>query len=127
MTNDSNLYIAGDSLTSPNWGTLTIGAADHSNEICETVVSYGSYVDKPKERSNMRALYRIIVVNPKTEEVREPIMVIAKDEAAAKMKALLKQCFSGNIDDYDILAECVGDVRAKKDVQKVKVVKEDEE
>lgn len=80
---------------------------------------------KKKKEENMRGLYEIHAVNPKTEEIIGPILVVAKDEQGAILKADLPQEVRSNSEQYDILIECVGDVRVKKDVQKVEVVKED--
>lgn len=88
---------------------------------------WDNFPAKEGRDENMRGLYRIIVVNPKTEEIGDPVMVIAKDEGAAMIKAALKGAIKGKVEDYDILVDRLGDVRAKKETQKVKVIKEEEE
>lgn len=120
----SDYYIKADDSTLPNWGAITIGAADHANEVTTT---YGTYVGKPERSENMRALYRIYAVNPKTEAIHGPYLVIAKDESGALLKAGLPSDSRTNPEDYDFIVDRLGDVRAKKDVQKVKMVKEGEE
>ena len=87
------------------------------------------YIDSiyQKKEENMRGLYRITVVNPKTEGITEYLPVVARDRGNAILKTNLPETIRQNIDDFDILVEHVGDVRAKKDVQKVRVVKEDGE
>lgn len=123
-TNDSlYVYTGTGNDISGNWTVGVDAAKDHEATVAYTYYGFG---DKP-ERSNMRALYRIIVVNPKTEAISGPYFVVAKDESGALLKADLPQNVRANSEDYDILIECVGGVRAKKDVQKVKVVKEDDE
>ena len=94
----------------------------------ETVTTWGTLTISGERRDeNMRGLYRIIVVDPKSEEIVGPIFVIAKDESGALLKADLPQGIRSYSDHYDFIVDRLGDVRAKKDVQKVKVVKEDEE
>jgi len=104
-------YIA----TAPNnepvlWNTLTISGSG-----------------EPERDKNMRRLYRITVVNPKTEEITGPFLVVAKGESGALLKANFSQEVRTNSDKYDICVEIVGDVRAKKETQKVKVIEGDEE
>jgi len=111
----SDTVFGGYIATTPNnepvlWNTITIGGSS-----------------EPERDKNMRRLYRITVVNPKTEEVFDPALIIAKDEQAAMVKAALKGTISGRIEDFDFCIEIVGDVRAKKETQKVKVVEGDEE
>lgn len=86
-----------------------------------------SGLGEPERDKNMRRLYRITVVNPKTEKITGPVLVVAKDEPGALLKADLPQEVRANSDKYDICIEIVGDVRAKKETQKVKVVEGDEE
>lgn len=80
-----------------------------------------------KKEENMRSLFRITVVNPKTEVIEEALVVIAKDREGALLKAGFRAAIRTNSDQYDFLVEHVGDVRAKKEVGRVKIVKEDEE
>jgi len=82
--------------------------------------------DLEKEK-NMRRLYRITVVNPRTEEIVGPVLVVAKDEKGALLKANLPQEICADSDKYDFCIEIVGHVRSKKETQKVKVVEKGEE
>lgn len=109
--NDYTYYVDSVSTdTATTWGTLTISGSQ-----------------EPERDKNMRSLFRITVVNPKTEKIFPETKVIARDRESALLRADLPGEVRANPDKYDILVEHVGDVRAKKDVQKVKVVKEEEE
>lgn len=119
------------------WPTDSVANA-HSNYIHDTATTaydlaitgtsdVSGYVMDQERRNNMRGLYRITVVNPKTEEIGEPLMVIAKDEAGAMVKAALQGAIKGKVEDYDIIVDRLGDVRAKKDVQRVRMVKGEDE
>lgn len=87
------------------------------------------YVEKPvvqergsrEEKTNMRGLFEVFVVNPETGDVDGPFHVIAKDEAAAKIKVVAKELADIDIDDFDIIVRRLGDVRPKKTVQTVKL------
>ncbi|KKL70369.1 hypothetical protein LCGC14_2105590 [marine sediment metagenome] len=75
----------------------------------------------------MRTLYRITPVNPKTDKVFPSELVIADDESQALLKANLPDGVRANPEKFDILVETVGSVRSKKEVQRVKMVKEGED
>ena len=66
-------------------------------------------------------------------ELREPSrsQTLSMGFQATKEGALLRADLCpevrANPDDFDIIVDRLGDVRAKKDVQKVKVVKDDDE
>jgi hypothetical protein len=77
---------------------------------------------KSEKEENMRSLFRITVVEPKTEQAFDCGLVVAKDRENALLKAGLSGAILANPDDYDIIVEHVGDVRAKKDIQEVRVV-----
>jgi len=121
----SNDYIQGNDVstdTATNWyGYVPV----------ESALTWGvltiSGSQEPEREKNMRSLFRITVVNPKTEKIFPETKVIARDRESALLRADLPGEVRANPDKYDILVEHVGDVRAKKDVQKVKVVKEEEE
>lgn len=106
--NDCTLYYntTNDATT---WNTLTIGGSQ-----------------EPERDKNMRSLYRITVVNPKTEEIYDPVLVVAKSREGALLGADLTDEIRGNSEAFDILVEVVGDVRAKKETQKVQVVEKEE-
>lgn len=110
---DYTYFIGNDTAASANtsditWGTITISGSG-----------------EPERDENMRCLFRITVVNPKMEIVYESLLVIAKDRETALLRVDLPSGVRTNPDDYDILVEHVGDVRAKEEVKKVKVVTED--
>ncbi len=76
--------------------------------------------------SDMRGLYRVYIVDPETDEVIEPYgkPFVAKNEDNAQLKAVQKagDQLLKDIDEYDIISYCLGDVRPRKTVQEVKVV-----
>ncbi len=79
-----------------------------------------------KERNRMRHLYHVIVVHPKTERIVHEERLVADSESTARMKADLPAGIRKCVDDFDIIVATLGSVRPKQEVQKVKVVKEDE-
>ena len=74
----------------------------------------------------MRYLYRINVVDPKTEAVILMANAVAETEQNALLKAKLPDNVREAPDKYDILIERVGQVRAKRETQTVKVVTQEE-
>lgn len=81
--------------------------------------------EKP-ERKNMRYLFRITVVDPKTEEIEDgPMFVVAKDRSEVMLKAPIAQGLRDRADDYDFIIEQVGEVRPKRETQKVTIAKEE--
>lgn len=63
-----------------------------------------------QEEPNMRALWKVYIVDIDTESTYEA-KVVAMDEAKAKIKAILTLKIDGNVDDYDIFATRIGNVR----------------
>ena len=84
-------------------------------------------INKKEEVRDMRGLFQVYVIDPKKETVIGNILVIAKNEKSAEIKALTKAMpfDEFDIDDLDIVTVKLGSIRAKKEVQKVCVVKED--
>jgi hypothetical protein len=97
----------------------------------------------------MRYLFRITIVNPKTGgivlssqssespnllgcrswfkiDLAQSLLVVARDRSEALLKADIPANVRANADDYDFCIEEVGEVRPKRETQKVKVVKDDE-
>jgi hypothetical protein len=74
----------------------------------------------------MRRLYEVFVVDPEEDEVISQELLIAKSGSSAKIKALSKAGLSDDIDydDLDVIVVQLGDVRDKKEVQEVKILKE---
>ena len=73
----------------------------------------------------MRGLFIVYIVDYKKGKVlfvSEPM--VADSDQKVQMKAL--QAWGGNVDldDLDIIVQRIGNVRAKKEVQEVKIVKE---
>ena len=93
----------------------------------EVVYRKYSCESENKKGEEMRAIFITWVVDPKKCEVLHEIKTIAKDTQEAERKALMGVQLDGDIDNYDIHTEELSDkfIRAKKDVQKVKVVKDD--
>lgn len=80
---------------------------------------------KESEKKKMsRGLYRVYIVDPETDEViHDTGAIVARDEDSARLKAV--QIAGGtlvkDIDDYDFVVVELGDVRAKKEVQEVRL------
>lgn len=79
-----------------------------------------------KEERHMRALYRITVVDPKSEAIAGEYQVVAQNEEQALLKANLVERVRKNPEKYDFCVEVVGSVRAKRETQRVKMVKDEE-
>ena len=78
------------------------------------------------EEVKMRGLYFCCIVDPEGagSVAVGPKLIIAKSEEAAKLKLIKDHAPPGrDLDDLDIICFKLGDVRAKKEVQEVKVVK----
>ena len=78
-----------------------------------------------KKEDGMRAVFEVIVVDPKKGTILVDEKVVAKTEDEAKLKVLMGKQL--DLESIDIGVESYGHfVRPKKEVQKVKVVKDDE-
>lgn len=79
-----------------------------------------------EEVREMRGLFHVILVNYKTEDIWDRF-IVADNAEKAKIKGLL--CYGEDnpdmeVDDLDIICNKLGDVRKKKEVQKVTLVKD---
>jgi hypothetical protein len=77
---------------------------------------------KAKERKPMRGLFEVFVVDPESGEVAMREVVVADSDDKARLKVLRKS--DVDPDDVDIIVRRIGDVRQKRRVQEVKVVKD---
>jgi hypothetical protein len=87
-------------------------------------------IEKHTEKKPMRGLFSVHVVDPdKGKVVASRLLLVAKSESNARLKAISEIAatdeFTRDVDDYDIIVVRLGDVRAKKEVQEVKVIKDD--
>lgn len=74
----------------------------------------------------MRGLFEVFIVDPNTDTIVLERRVVSTDENKARLKALLESriILENGVDDYDIIVRRIGDVRAKKEVREVRVVKD---
>jgi hypothetical protein len=77
-----------------------------------------------EEKEPVRGLFRVYIVDPKTDEVITCPSFVAKDANNAQIRAVQKagDKLTRDIDEYVILVERIGDVPAKRAVQEVKMV-----
>lgn len=75
-----------------------------------------------EEVKDMRGLFHIVVVEYKTDKILQDGLVIAKDRETAKIKALAPFADAHDLDDLDAVCNKLGDVRKKREVQKVTIV-----
>ncbi len=81
---------------------------------------------KKGEVREMRGLFEVYVVDPEAGEIVYSEDVIAKDKEMAKLKALQAcEVPLDDLDDFDIICNRLGDVRKKKEIAEVRVVKDD--
>lgn len=91
---------------------------------------FGNFMQKLETRGEvkqMRGLFNVHIVDPdKGKVVASCLLMVAKSGSNAKLKAISEIAatgvLDGDIDDYDIIDVRLGDVRAKKEVQEVKVI-----
>ena len=81
------------------------------------------------EKENTRMLYEVYIYDPEAERIIHRWVGAAKDESTAQMKAWQDRCTqtfgvgeSTNVEDYDFVCNELGTVRAKKEVQEVKII-----
>jgi hypothetical protein len=80
-------------------------------------------VEIDKENKNMRSLFKVYVVDPKGKgKLIKEETVIAKDATQAQMKVCKGTDVSVEIEDYDIIVVCLGQIREDEKVQEVKIV-----
>lgn len=78
-----------------------------------------------EEVKDMRGLFHVYAIDYKNDQVIAEAYIIAGDEAKAKMKALHKWntvIADYDLDDLDIICVKLGNVRKKREVQKVEIV-----
>ncbi len=73
----------------------------------------------------MRYLWRITVVNKKSEQVAGVYQVVAEDNGQALIKTNLPEDVRSDLAKFAIISEKVGEVGIKKDVQRVEIAKEE--
>ncbi len=79
-----------------------------------------------EEVRETRGLFDVYVVDPEAGGVVYSGVVIAKDKEMAKLKALQAcEILLDDLDDFDIICNRLGDVRKKKEIAEVRVVKDD--
>ena len=128
----------GDSMSVGNTSieiTTTDGSATYWGsyqspiEVCplgEWVCASSSAIYKKEEVREMRGLFDVYVVDPEAGEIVYGDVVIAKDKEMAKLKALQAcEVPLDDLDDFDIICNRLGDVRKKKEIAEVRVVKDD--
>lgn len=111
MTND---FIGWPSMSSwPNTGGNWGGS---SHDHWSPVPTYPTYypLPTPREMTSMRALYRVLIVDPQQGEVLVDETLVADDQDKAKLKAVRTGLLSGfDLDDLDIGVLYLMDVRPK--------------
>lgn len=77
---------------------------------------------KVEERKPMRGLFEVFVVNPESGEIEARDVVVADNDKKAELKVM--RALDVDPDDVDIIVRRLGDVRQKRHIQEVKVVKD---
>jgi pyruvate kinase len=74
----------------------------------------------------MRHLYEVHIVDPENDLILSSKRHIAKSGESAKLRALTAEDLPDDTDydDLDVIVVVLGDVRDKKEVQEVKILKE---
>jgi hypothetical protein len=75
-----------------------------------------------KEQEPVRGLFEVFVVNPESGEIVKRDVVVADSDKKAELKVM--RAIDVDPDDVDIIVRRLGDVRPKRKVQEVKVIKE---
>jgi hypothetical protein len=121
LTNDSNIT---GTVTNGNWYSYTDQISIGASSACWVPI-WPNAEEKPakkKKDKNMRHLYEVYIVDPETDVVQKLEGIVAATEKSAERKAIQGSNFDKDLDDYDFIVVKLGDVRAKKSVQEVKVV-----
>lgn len=108
---DNTRWVGDISPHKPNQAEVHIGNI-HINNI------------QKQEVKEMRGLFHVVVVEYKTDKLLEVGLYIAKDKETAKIKALAPFADAYDLDDLDAICNKLGDVRKKKEITKVQVVKD---
>lgn len=82
------------------------------------------YLEKKEVKEEMRGLFYVAIVDYLNDTVLEDGLYIAKDAETARIKALSVFADTYDLDDLDVVCQRLGDIRKKKEIQEVKVVKE---
>lgn len=93
----------------------------NSPQIIERIIE--RVIERPEEVKAMRGLYQVWVVDPESDVIMlngKP--VVAKSEQSARIKAVRLAGPDIDPDEVDIIVVRLGDVRAKREVQEVKVI-----
>ena len=107
------------------WPTTTNGSnwvAWQGDTIFPPNDGWKSEYNQKGEVKDMRGLFHIVVVEYKTDKILQDGLVIAKDRETAKIKALAPFADAHDLDDLDAVCNKLGDVRKKREVQKVTIV-----
>ena len=74
----------------------------------------------------MRGLYEVFIIDPVEDKVLGTHQLIAKSGSSAKIKALSIQGLGADVDvdDLDVIVVMLGDIRDKKEIQEVKILKD---
>ena len=88
-----------------------------------------TWLPAEEKEKNMRGLFEVIIIDGETGELQKVdgiirSLVVAKDEASAKLKIVSKAALVKDLDEYDIIVKRLGDVRPKREVQEVKIAKD---
>ncbi len=122
----------------PDSGRLHIEQQQRAKEqpLCElpfNEVLYGHHEEqkpsKPKGDQPMEILFNVIVVS-KDRDVLLEQKVVAVDEAEAQLAIDIHSCLKARglkLRDVTVLVNDIGEVKVRKEVQKVKMVDKDEE
>lgn len=109
--------------TSSNWtraDPFVIGGYAPDPDVAERII--GEALSKG-EKKNMRKLYEVYVIDPEDDSILVREVLVARDKESAKLKVVQRVVFPRDLDEFDFIVVALGDVRAKKEVQEVKVVK----
>ncbi len=96
-------------------------------------VNVGYTNTKKEEKTRMRGIFTTYIVDPKQEKVLAKVQTIGENAQEAERKALMSPEVAAlkiiDISKVDIYTDDTTDlfIRPKKDVQKVKIAKEDED
>lgn len=119
-------YVQNTSYTS--WDTIRYGELrDVLVEERKPIKVTASWYEIEEKESKMRRLFDVFVVDPEEDTIvwsNGSVPIIATDKENASLKAVAKAGLLKDIDDYDIVLVCLGgNIREKKTVQEVKVIK----
>lgn len=81
-------------------------------------------IERKEVKEEMRGLFYVAIVDYLNDTVLEDGLYIAKDAETAKIKALSVFADTYDLDDLDVICQRLGDIRKKKEIQEVKIVKE---